>query len=69
MVECPNINLTVFTNYSNILSVWKFITFTILYILYRRHRSALAVICCVKIHCLEVSCTFKEDQITSKRLM
>ena len=30
---------------------------------YLRNRSALAVNCCVKIHCLEVSC--KEDQITS----
>ena len=28
-----------------------------------RNRSALAVNCCVIIHCLEVSC--KEDQITS----
>ena len=32
-------------------------------ILYLRNRSALAVNCCVIIHCLEVSC--KEDQITS----
>ena len=30
---------------------------------YLRNRSALAVNCCVIIHCLEVSC--KEDQITS----
>ena len=30
---------------------------------YLRNRSALAVNCCVKIHCLEVSC--KEDQIKS----
>ena len=31
--------------------------------IYLRNRSALAVNCCVIIHCLEVSC--KEDQITS----
>ena len=30
---------------------------------YLRNRPALAVNCCVIIHCLEVSC--KEDQITS----
>ena len=30
---------------------------------YLRNRSALAVNCCVIIHCLEVSC--KEDHITS----
>ena len=30
---------------------------------YLRNRSALAVNCCVIIHCLEFSC--KEDQITS----
>ena len=34
-----------------------------LLMLYLRNRSALAVNCCVIIHCLEVSC--KEDQITS----
>ena len=34
-----------------------------LHMLYLRNRSALAVNCCVIIHCLEVSC--KEDQITS----
>ena len=32
-------------------------------IAYLRNRPALAVHCCVIIHCLEVSC--KEDQITS----
>ena len=31
--------------------------------LYLRDRSALAMNCCIIIHCLEVSC--KEDQITS----
>ena len=34
-------------------------------LLYLRNRSALAVNCCVIIHCLEVSC--KEGQITSTR--
>ena len=35
--------------------------------LYLRNRSALAVNCCVIIHCLEVSC--KEDQSTSAQRM
>ena len=34
--------------------------------LYLRNRSALAVNCCLIIHCLEVSC--KEDQITSAKI-
>ena len=34
--------------------------------LYSRNRSALAVNCCVIIHCLEASC--KEDQITCAQL-
>ena len=33
------------------------------FVTYLRNRSALAVNCCIIIHCLEVSC--KEDQITS----
>ena len=39
------------------------LVFDILSCVYLRNRSALAVNCCVIIHCLEVSC--KEDQITS----
>ena len=38
-------------------------TFPNMELFYLRNRSALAVSCCVLIHCLEVRC--KEDQITS----
>ena len=38
---------------------WQFCSYNV----YLTKRSALAVNCCVIIHCLEVSC--KEDQITS----
>ena len=37
------------------------------YDLYLRNRLALAVNCCLIIHCLEVSC--KEDQITINRII
>ena len=46
-----------------IYKVMKYRKILMKYNAYLRNRSALAVNCCVIIHCLEVSC--KEDQITS----